>query len=145
MANGRQRPTFGVYALGLAAEAATRSEDPYWQVGACLMRADKTVAALGYNGAPSGVDLDWADREGRRPFVQHAESNALRYVRPGEVDLVATTSMPCSTCMLLIASYGIKKVLYRDELDPDTYDRRLILRIAATCGIQVGRVLEETS
>lgn len=139
MANGRPRPTFGMYALGLAAEAATRSEDPYWQVGACLMRKDKTVAALGYNGAPPGVEIDWSDREGRRPLVLHAESNALRYVTPGEVDLVATTSMPCATCMLLIASYGVRKVLYRDELDPTTYDRALILKIAASCGIVVGR------
>lgn len=127
------------YGMELANTAALRSEDPYRKVGTCLMRADHTVAALGFNGAPSGVEIDWANRDERRRWVLHAESNALRYVTPGEVQMVVTTSLPCATCMLLIASYGIKLVVYRDELDPAYYDRDHILEIAARCGIEVTR------
>ena len=96
----------------MAEAAATRSQDKHHQVGAALLRRDNTVAAVGYNGAPPGLDIDWADRDGRRPYVIHAEANALRYVHPGEVRLLATTMMPCTRCVLLIASYGIKEVVF---------------------------------
>lgn len=127
------------YAMRLADTASLRSEDPYRKVGTCLMRADHTVAALGFNGAPPGVEIDWEDRDARRAWVLHAESNALRYVRPGEVEMVVTTTLPCTQCMLLIASYGIKQVYYRDELDPAIYDREQILAIAERSGISVER------
>ena len=130
--------------MELANAAASRSEDPYRRVGACLMRADHTVAALGFNGAPPGVEIDWTNRDERRQWVLHAEANALRYVTPGEVKMVVTTALPCASCMLLIASYGIKEVYYRDEMvdasraiDPTIYDRALILDIAAKSGITV--------
>jgi len=123
--------------MELANAAASRSEDPYRKVGTCLMRADHTVAALGFNGAPSGVEIDWSNRDERRQWVLHAEANALRYVVPGEVTMVVTTSLPCPSCMLLIGSYGIREVYYRDELDPAIYDKTLILDIATKSGIVV--------
>jgi dCMP deaminase len=131
------RATIDEYALALATTAATRSEDPHRQVGACLIRQDRTVAGLGYNGAPPSVEIDWADREDRRLWVIHAEANALRYVRPGEAVLLAVTSLPCPACMMSAASYGVRRVVYRDELDPKVYDRDLILRIARACGVEV--------
>jgi dCMP deaminase len=131
------RISFDEYAMSLAETAALRSEDPYRQVGTCLMRPDRTVAGLGYNGAPPGVEIDWTDRDARRVWVVHAEINALRYARPGDVELVATTSVPCPACMVTIASYGIKRVLFRDELDPAVYDMSKILEIAEACGITV--------
>lgn len=123
--------------MELAHTAATRSEDPYHKVGCCLVRHDDTIAALGYNGAPPGVDIDWSDRDARRAWVIHAEANALRYVRPGEVAIMVTTMMPCNQCVLLAAAYGIKEIIYREELDPAVYDRAKILEIAAACGIDI--------
>ena len=79
------------YALQLATAAAARSEDPYERVGACVLRLDYSVAGVGYNGAPSGVEIDWSDRDRRRERVVHAEVNALRYVRPDEGDILART------------------------------------------------------
>jgi len=134
------RSSIEQYALDLAIAAAARSEDPWHRVGACLLRSDKTVASLGYNGPPSGVDIDWSDRDARRAWMVHAEANALRYVRPGEVWLLATTMLPCSNCMLLIASYGIKEVVYRDMLDPDVYNVRDTLDVAAMSGIVVTKL-----
>jgi dCMP deaminase len=104
------------------------------------MRVDGTIAGLGYNGAPPGVDLtNWDDREARRSWVTHAEVNALRYVTPGEVWLLASTSLPCSTCMLQIAAYDVNIVVYQEELDPAIYDRDLILDIARAAKIIVYR------
>lgn len=123
--------------MTLADAAASRSEDPYHKVGACLLRHDHTVAALGFNGAPPGVEIDWTDRDERRSWVIHAEANALRYVRPGEVALMASTMMPCLQCVLLAAAYGIKQITYREELDPEVYDTVKVLEVAAACGITV--------
>ena len=125
------------YALELAQAASTRSEDPFHRVGAALLRPDHTVAAVGYNGAPPGVDIDWSNRDARRAQVIHAEANALRYVTPGEVELLASTMMSCAQCVLLASSYGIKRIVYRDELDPAVYDITGIKLLAVTCGISI--------
>ena len=53
------------YALELAKVSSRRSEDPYVQVGACILRLDNSVAGLGYNGAPNGIEIDWSDRDER--------------------------------------------------------------------------------
>ncbi len=131
------RLTWDQYAIGLAVAAAARSEDPYHRVGTALMRPDHTIAAVGYNGAPSGVDIDWTDRDSRRASVIHAEANALRYVTPGEVSTVATTMMPCAPCVLLMSSYGIRRVVYLQELDPAVYDTQFIRELANECGIEI--------
>jgi dCMP deaminase len=133
------RLTWDQYALNLASAAASRSEDPHRQVGTALLRADHSVASVGYNGAPPGVEIDWADRDARRAKVIHAEANALRWVRPGEVALLATTMMPCASCILLAAAYGVPRVVYTEELDPTVYDRAAIIAIANLCGIEMVR------
>lgn len=132
-----KRLTWDQYALELAVAAASRSEDPYHRVGAALLRHDNTVAALGYNGAPPGVEIDWTARDERRPYVLHAEANALRYVHPGEVALLAATMMPCWACVLAAASYGIRRIAYIAELDPSVYSREAILELAEACGIEI--------
>lgn len=131
------RLSWDQYALNLASAAASRSEDPYHQVGCALLRPDHSVASVGYNGAPSGVEIDWSDRDGRRAKVIHAEANALRFVRPGEVALMATTMMPCHACILLASAYGIPRVVYLQELDPAVYDSRTIRELANLCGIEI--------
>ena len=136
--NGRPRPSWEEYALALARVAATRSEDPHRQVGACILRADHSVASLGYNGAPSGVDgVDWSDRDARRPYVMHAEVNALRYIQPFDGVLLVVSTQPCRTCLVAIAAYGIKRVLYGDEWDrPEAAD----MLFARTLGIRLARL-----
>ena len=113
------------YALDLAAVAATRSKDPYRQVGACVLRHDKSVGGLGYNGAPSGIDIDWSDRDDRRKRVIHAEVNALRYLQPNEGWLLATTLLPCRSCLQMITGYGIKYVIYGEVYEEDDFSLEL--------------------
>ena len=109
-----ERISWRAYALKLAVVASERSEDTFIKVGACLLRHDNSVAGVGYNGAPSGVELNWQDRDHRRVRVVHAEVNALRYTRPGESYLLACTHIPCNDCMKTIAAYGIKEVVFND-------------------------------
>ena len=109
--------------MELAKTATLRCQDPYVQVGCCCLRVDNSVASLGYNGPPPGVEVDWSNRGARRKRMLHAEANALRYCSPGEVKLMAVTVVPCLSCLALIAGYRIKEVYYLNEwenADPDT-------------------------
>lgn len=132
------RPTWTEFAMELAAVAASRSEDPYVQVGACVLRADHSVAGVGYNGAPSGVEIDWSDRAERRHYVIHAETNALRYVHPGEGALLAVTLAPCTNCLTLIAAHRIPTVFYKDEAM--NYDIELSMHVAKQLGVSLRRI-----
>ena len=121
----KNRLSWEEYALELAWVASRRSEDPYLKVGACVLRHDNSVASLGYNGAPMGVEIDWSDRDERRKRVVHAEINALRYIKPNEGYLLACTHLPCNDCLKSIASYGITSVVFREVYDRDTSSTEL--------------------
>tara|TARA_R100000808_G_C2149739_1_gene158248 strand:- start:925 stop:1356 length:432 start_codon:yes stop_codon:yes gene_type:complete len=115
--NGRNRLSWEQTAMKLAYDIANfRSEDPYVQVGACIIKKDKSIL-LGYNGAPSNVNIDWSDRDKRRLKVLHAEANVLNFVKPDEVELLACTHLPCTECLKVIAQKKINKVYYSELLD----------------------------
>ena len=124
------------YALKLATIAATKSKDPYIQVGCCLLRSDHSVASLGFNGFPSGMKEDWSDRDERRKYVIHSEINALRYVKPKECYLAAVTLLPCNDCLKSLAAYGIQKIVYEKvyQHDPST------LKLATNFGIKLVQI-----
>ena len=130
------RPTWEQYALMIAKVASARSEDPYQQVGACVLRKDHSVAGVGYNGAPPGVVIDWSNRDERRARVIHAEANAFRYLRPQEGYLLAATLLPCRSCIQLAASYGIDKIVYADEYEKDDMAHKL----CAEFGIELVKI-----
>jgi len=135
------RPTWDLWAIRLAHAVATRSEDPYVKVGAVALRPDYSVAGVGYNGAPTGVALPWEDREKRRPFVIHAEINALRYTTKHEMKdgFFACTHISCPACVIVLASYGIKTIWY-DMLLSDFYDVPTILAVAEKANITMLRI-----
>lgn len=108
------------YGMQLAFAAATRSKDPWRKVGAVVCRPDYSIAGVGYNGFPSGMPENWTDRDVRRKFVIHAEANALRYCKPGEVFLMCCTTLPCNECLRNAASYGIKRIAYNEHYDSDS-------------------------
>ena len=117
-----------VWALELAQVASTMSEDPYKKVGAVAMRPDNSIAAVSYNGAPPNVEIDWSDRDKRRIYVIHAETNLLRFIKPHECDRVAITLSPCVDCLKNMAAYGIKTIIYEEKYDKCDYN--LVEKIA---------------
>jgi dCMP deaminase len=126
------RPSKLRWLMDLANVAASRSEDPYVKVGAIAIRKDYTVIGLGYNGPPAGIDLTptvWADRIQRRPLIVHAEMNAIRYARPGEIYAIVSTHIPCEHCMTVLGSYGTSVVVYEQSLG-EAYDESVIRLIA---------------
>lgn len=110
------------YALRIAETAALRSEDIYTKVGAVGLDFSNRVIGVAYNGLASGVLVDdnfWEDRDARRPFMIHAETNLLSLFRRGDCKLIACTLLPCSYCASMIAGYGIKQVVYRNVYTRD--------------------------
>lgn len=132
----KQRISWEEYAVSIAEAASKRSQDTWKAVGSCALRFDKSVAGVGYNGAPRGIEIDWSDRDKRRERVVHAEINALSYCRPDEVWLLASTLLPCRHCMQTIAAYGIKNVVYKEVYQRD----ELALELAKEFGINLKQV-----
>ena len=114
--------------------AGYRSEDPFVQVGAVAIKNDNSII-LGYNGPPRGIDIDWSDRDERRPKMLHAEENVLNSLSFGECKIFAVTALPCPACMRSIANKGIKKVHYAGELEG--YDNDLSRKFAKEFGIEL--------
>jgi len=123
------RLSWNEYALKLAEVAALRSEDPYVQVGACILDKDNRVLSLGYNGLAPGTNVDptfWEDRDGRRPYMLHAEVNALSLVKRNEgAAILACNLLPCTSCAQMIAAYGIKTVVYKEEYTRDDQAKKI--------------------
>ena len=130
------RPDWDTWFMGLAVAVASRSEDPHQKVGCVAVRQDLSIVGVGYNGVPSGVEIDWSNRDARRPIVIHAEANALRYAKPQEVMALYVTLLPCPSCLTLIASYRIPAVRCMCPLDRSN-DIPNALEIAQALGIQL--------
>ena len=115
-----QRLSWESYALELAKTASLRSEDPFKKVGACALSHDNRVLGVAYNGLKSGKNPDesfWKDRDARRPFMIHAETNVLSLFSRNECRLLAVTLLPCSCCARMICAWNIKEVVYFEEYD----------------------------
>jgi deoxycytidylate deaminase len=122
-------------ALRLADAARQSSTDQFVRVGAAVLRNDGSVCGVGYNGYPPGFDLGFSeatDRDFRRDFMVHAETNALAYSTPGEPFLLAVTYPPCKRCILEAARYGVKYIVCNQEVSQD------IWKFACRLGITIG-------
>ena len=111
------RISWDEYALRIAEVASLRSEDRFVKVGACALDHSNRVIGVAYNGLQTGINAPnsfWNDRDGRRPFMIHAETNLLSLFKRGECRLLACTLLPCSCCASMISAYNIKTVVYKD-------------------------------
>ena len=88
------------------------------QVGALLVK-DKMIISDGYNGTPSGFENVCEEDGVTKPYVLHAEANAISKVaksgNSSEGSTLYVTASPCIECAKLIIQCGIKRVVYRDE------------------------------
>lgn len=86
------------------------------RVGAILVK-DKMIISDGYNGTPVGFEnVCEDDEEHTKPYVLHAEANAITKVAQSNnssqgATLYVTTS-PCIECSKLIIQAGIKRVVF---------------------------------
>ena len=136
----RQRRNWPETALTLAFNIAeARSEDMFVQVGACAIKRDKSIL-LGYNGAPSGVEIDQSDRDVRRDYMSHAERNVLNYCTPGDISLLACTHNPCKRCIVDIRQMLVDTVYFCEH----RADWQEVLKIADKLGVELINVSRDS-
>jgi dCMP deaminase len=102
--------------INLAAHVATWSKDPSSQVGAVIIRPDRSVAGVGFNGLPRAVSDDparLADRDQKLLYTVHAELNAILAAREPlhGYSIVVYPFQPCAACAAAIIQAGISEVI----------------------------------
>lgn len=111
--------------MEVARQAAKMSHAQRKQVGACVVTSTGAMF-YGYNGTPAGHDnVCEVVSDGQlvtKPNVVHAEVNALaKAAREGVStvgSIVYVTLSPCVSCATILASFGVKGVVY-DEVYRD--------------------------
>lgn len=101
--------------LDLAKHVAQWSKDPGTQCGAVIVRPDRTIASIGFNGLPRGVEDSperLLDRDKKLQYVVHAETNAILTAHEQLKDyaIYVWPFQPCCHCAAAIIQSGITEV-----------------------------------
>lgn len=113
--------------LDMAALVASWSKDPSTKSGAVIVRPDKSVASVGFNGFPRQLADDeelYANRESKYSRVVHCEVNAL--IHAGErlqgYTLYTYPFMCCDRCVVQMIQSGIERFVF-PEATPELKER----------------------
>ena len=128
---------FITIAKTIGEQIAKASEDPFQKVGAVVLNEEGRLLSAGYNGLIQNKNVNksfWKSRSKRRPYMIHAEANALscisKYQNPY---LIYTTLLPCGYCANLIACHNIKHVIYSNEYKYDHTAKDIFKFYNITC------------
>lgn len=111
-------PSWDEYFLQICNVVKLRSKDHKRQVGAVLVSNDNKIISTGYNGLKTRSDdnINWNDRELIHLLVLHAETNCLLHATSKfENTTLYLTLSPCANCIKLIASSGVKKIIFQEK------------------------------
>ena len=99
--------------IKLAEHVALWSKDPSTKVGAVLVRPDRTIASVGYNGFPRGTADEYTTRDDKLMRTVHAEMNALLSCREAVngYTIYVSPLFPCSNCAAAIIQSGVTTVV----------------------------------
>jgi dCMP deaminase len=126
----RSKEWWDRYFLDLATSVSKASKDPSTKVGAVIVRPDRTVASVGYNGFPRGI-ADTAERLNNREIkyelIVHGEINAMDTAREPlhGYTLYTWPFLTCAKCCLQVIQKGIKRVV-APILDNDRWNDSLL-------------------
>lgn len=117
--------------LDMAKLVSSWSKDPSTKCGAVIVRPDRTIASVGFNGFPKGcsdADKFYADREEKYGRVVHAEVNAV--LSAGEplygytiYTYPAGLGPSCDHCTSVIIQAGIKRVVHYHDPEAEFVGR----------------------
>lgn len=101
--------------MELAKLVAGWSKDPSSTVGAVIVRPDRTICSVGFNGLPRGVEDHperLLDRDKKLQYMVHAEANAILSAREplNNYSLYVWPFHPCCHCAAAIIQSGIREV-----------------------------------
>lgn len=113
--------------LELAKLVSTWSKDPSTQTGAVIVRPDNSVASIGYNGFPRGIQDTperYENREVKYSFVIHCEMNAVLSAHSHVRDCTLYTwpFLSCDRCAVHMIQSGITCVV-APSCPPSKQDR----------------------
>lgn len=134
--------TWDDFYLGMAHYVSTKSKDPGTQVGCVIVRPDRTVASIGFNGFPRGasdnVDRMVADRDWKLSRAIHAETNAVlaSYERLTDCTAFTRPMPPCSHCAALLAQAGVVRVVAPQPKDRWKESCQQGLDLLTECGVR---------
>lgn len=102
--------------MDLAKHVSQWSKDPSSQVGCVIARPDGTVASLGYNGLPRGVEDTAArltDRPTKYAMTVHSEPNAIvnAHERLDGYTVYTYPFPPCAPCAAMMIQAGIARIV----------------------------------
>lgn len=88
------------------------------QVGAIVVK-NQMIISDGFNGTPSGFENVCEEKDVTKPYVLHAEANAItklaRSHNSSDGATLYVTASPCLECSKLIIQSGIRRVIYSDQ------------------------------
>lgn len=132
-----------LYYLNMARYIATKSKDPSTQTGAVIVRPDKSVVSVGFNGFPRGMKDDaalYADRDKKYSRTVHCEMNALIHARQ-DVSGGTLYTWPfasCDRCAVHMIQSGIKRFVF-PEMPPEKAARwKDIMELAESYMLEAG-------
>jgi dCMP deaminase len=122
-----KNPKWDLRFLKLAKEVASWSRDPSTQTGAVIVRPNRSVVSVGFNGFPQNMpDLPelYANREEKYSRIVHCEMNAFIFAY-GDVQGCTLYTWPfasCDRCAVHMLQAGIKRFVF-PTLPPDKVER----------------------
>ena len=133
------------YFMLQAMMASFKSKDPSSKVGCVFVDEKNHQLTMGYNGFIAGIDetkLPWG-REQTSPlehqkyaYVVHSEANAILHAK---VDLknarLYVTLFPCNECAKMIATVGVKEVIFLSDKYKETEGNIISKKILENVGI----------
>ena len=113
--------------LALTKEIASWSKDSGTKVGSVIVRPDRTICSVGFNGFPRGIEDNpsaIANRDTKLLRTIHAELNAILSAKEplNGYSIFVWPFQPCSQCAAAIIQSGIKDV-YCPFTDHSSNDR----------------------
>lgn len=131
--------------MEMAKMVAGWSKDPRTKCGCVIVRPDKTIAGIGYNGLPRGIadtEDSLRDRDIKHSMIIHAEDNAILNCRDATLQghtVFVWPIMPCSRCMSKLIQVGIKTVVFGNTArdDDEFLNFRLSKEMAAEAGVEM--------
>jgi dCMP deaminase len=98
--------------LGLAEYVSRWSKDPSTKVGAVIVRPDRSICSVGFNGFPQNMPDSpelYNNREEKYSRVVHGEINAKEFAvdKVKGYTLYTTPFLPCDRCFVQMVQAGI--------------------------------------
>ena len=134
------------YFMLQAMMASFKSKDPATKVGCVFVDEQNHQITMGYNGFVAGIDeekLPWGKdksyplEDQKYGYVVHSEANAILHApRSLRNSTCYVTLFPCNECAKLLASSGVKEVIYLSDKHHATESNKIAKKIFDLAGIK---------